>query len=91
MQKTEGRRLKMTTYDRANVIEFKTKYEEGEYTCNVCGQTVSLDDCVSSRGYNLVCNKCVYRIKRVLGKTDILNDIHKVGLSLERTDKYGKE
>ena len=76
------------TYTRVNAREFNsTQNNKGHYICNMCGSITTLDDSVSHRGYNLICNKCLHKMRNILGRADILQDIQKVGEHEETMDK----
>ena len=70
--------MKMNNYDRINVPKFKEGKENG-YLCSMCGQYTTLSDSVSHQGWNLVCNRCEYKMRAILGKSHLLNEIQTVG------------
>lgn len=75
----------MNNYDRINVSRFE-KGDQNGYLCSMCGQYTSLNESVSHRGYNLVCNRCDWKIKYILGDMNTLDMIHKVGEQREKED-----
>ena len=81
----------LTRYDMINVKQFNDGKGAG-YLCSICGQYTMLDDSISHRGYNLVCNRCVYKIGDVLNNMsigEILDKIHAKGLDTEKNEKRG--
>lgn len=58
---------KMNFIDNINVEQFNTKYEKGKYICSNCHEIVRLNDSGSYEGYNLVCNRCLWRIEHITG------------------------
>lgn len=56
----------MTSYDRNNVPLYE-KGENSKYLCSMCGQYTTLDDSVSHKGYNLICNRCEWKIRHIMG------------------------
>lgn len=72
----------MNNYDRINVPKFKEGKQNG-YLCSMCGQYTSLDDSVSHKGYNLICNRCVWKMSAILNNIDIINKVHEVGKEKE--------
>ena len=70
--------------DETNARTFKEEYADGEYTCIMCGAEVTLDGCVSLRGYNLIYNRCYESMVNITGNTNLLNDIHNRGVDIER-------
>lgn len=56
----------MTSYDRNNVPLYQ-KGENSKYLCSMCGQYTTLDDSISHKGYNLICNRCEWKISIILG------------------------
>ena len=66
-------------YDKINSVTFKEEGDNGTYICSCCGKMTTLSDSVSSQGYNLVCNRCRYMLKRVLGIEDEIIKIQAVG------------
>ena len=72
--------MKISEIDAINSEKFK-KGDNDLYTCVVCEIPVSLDDSMSCQGYNLVCNRCYYRLLKVLGSNYLMDDIHKAGLA----------
>ena len=73
-------------YDRYNVEEFKDKYNKGIYICCNCGQPTTLNDSLSHEGYHLICNRCLYKLARLLGITnaDILFRIQYAGKETQK-------
>lgn len=80
----------MDAYDRHNVNEFILFYEEGRYICSCCGRVTLLSDSVSSRGYNLVCVNCMYKLQDLLDSHDIINMIHRAGEKKRRIERNNK-
>ena len=76
--------MKINPYDEHNISLFGTGKDK-PYICSMCGQRTTLNDSVSNRGYNLVCNRCLYKMQRILGRYDILSDIQRVGIEIQRT------
>lgn len=72
----------MNNYDRINVPRFKEGKQNG-YLCSMCGQYTSLDDSVSHKGYNLVCNRCEWKIRYIIDEIELINKIQKVGKQRE--------
>lgn len=71
--------MKITDIDKLNADKFKNGADDG-YICVMCeGSDISLDDSMSSHGYNLVCNRCYYRMLEVLNTSYLMDDIHKAG------------
>ena len=64
--------------DKLNSYKFKNG-DNDDYICVMCECKVSLDDSISSHGYNLVCNRCYYRMLEVLNVPYLMDDIHKAG------------
>lgn len=56
----------MTSYDRNNVPLFE-KGENSKYLCSMCGQYTTLDDSISHKGYNLICCRCEWKIRSIMG------------------------
>ena len=52
-------------YDKINMKYFKTF--EGRLFCNMCEQSTTIDDSVSSKGRHLICNYCASKIACLLG------------------------
>lgn len=80
----------MNNYDKINV----PKYEEGKevgYLCNMCGQYTTLNDSVSHRGWNLVCNRCYWKFKSILGSYDILLEIQEVGKANKEAEEIKRK
>lgn len=68
----------MNNYDKINVPKFEEGKEAG-YLCSMCGQYTTKHESVSYMGWNLVCERCKWKMKAVLGNRDILAAIHEVG------------
>ena len=64
--------------DKLNSDKFKNNHTD-DYICVMCECKVSLDDSMSHQGYNLVCNRCYYRLLEVLNLHYLIDDIHKAG------------
>lgn len=78
----------MNNYDRINVPKFKEGKQNG-YLCSMCGQYTSLNESISHKGYNLVCNICGWKMRAIIDDMDILTKIHKVGKQREeRSERY---
>lgn len=71
----------MIPYDKYNVTEFNLENPRSRYICSMCGEITTLHDSISYAGYNLVCNKCRYKIKRVFGIDNEIQLIQDVGKS----------
>lgn len=56
----------MTSYDRNNVPLYE-KGENSKYLCSMCGQYTTLDESISHKGYNLICCRCEWKIRSILG------------------------
>lgn len=65
-------------YDILNIANFK-EGKNAPYLCNVCGQYTTLDDSMSHRGCNLICNRCFYKLQYVLDDYTILEKVHNAG------------
>lgn len=65
--------------DKLNSDKFKNGHTN-DYICVMCECKVSLDDSMSSHGYNLVCNRCYYRMLTVLNTSYLIDEIHKAGM-----------
>ncbi len=68
----------MNNYDKINVPNFKQGKEAG-YLCSMCGQYTTKNESCSYIGWNLVCDRCKWKMKAVLGNRDILGAIQEVG------------
>lgn len=64
--------------DKLNSTKFKNGHTD-DYICVMCECKVSLDDSMSSQGYNLVCNRCYYRMLKVLNTPYLMDEIQKAG------------
>lgn len=80
----------MNNYDRINVPKFEEGKQNG-YLCTMCGQYVSLSESISHKGYNLICNRCEWKIRAITGDIDILTKIHNVGKKTEEENIRGDE
>lgn len=83
----------LTRYDMVNVSQFNDGKGAG-YLCSICGQYTTLDDSISSRGYNLVCNRCIYKIGSVLNDMhipEIMTKIQTKGLTTEKMEMENKK
>ena len=56
----------MTSYDRNNVPLFKNG-ENSKYICSMCGQYTTRDDSISHHGYNLICCRCEWKMRHIMG------------------------
>ena len=56
----------MTSYDRNNVPLYE-KGENSKYLCSMCGQYTTLDESISHKGYNLICCRCEWKIRHIMG------------------------
>ena len=65
--------------DKLNSYKFKDG-DTDDYICVMCECKVSLDDSMSHQGYNLVCNRCYYRMLDVLNTPYLMDEIHKAGM-----------
>ena len=70
----------MNNYDRINVPNFEEGKQNG-YLCSLCGQYTTLSDSVSHKGWNLVCNRCEWKMRAILNPNSVslINDIQRVG------------
>ena len=75
---------KIYPYDFYNSMQFELG-EDRPYICSMCGQLTTLKDSVSNQGYNLVCNSCLYKMQRILGRYDVQVDIQAVGNEIMKT------
>lgn len=75
----------MNNYERINVPRFK-KGDQNGYLCTMCGQYTSLNESISHKGYNLICNRCEWKMRYIIGDYDILTKIHKVGKEHEERE-----
>lgn len=73
--------MKMNQYDKNNVALFN-KGVDNKFLCSMCGQYTTFNDSASNRGYNLVCNRCCYKIAGLLNCTygDVVIKIQKKGV-----------
>ena len=55
----------MNNYDKINIPLFKAD-KTNSYLCSMCGQYTTLNDSISSKGWNLVCNHCLYKMQHIL-------------------------
>lgn len=55
----------MTQYDKNNVPLFESGVDN-HFLCSCCGQYTTRKDSVSHKGYNLICNRCFYKITAIL-------------------------
>ena len=72
---------RMNNYDRLNVPRYEA-YKENGYLCSMCGQYTSLSDSISHQGWNLVCNRCEFKMRAILQPnpiTSFIVDIQRVG------------
>lgn len=74
--------MTITQYDIINVQRFKLG-EHNKYLCSMCGQYTTLADSVSHQGFNLVCERCYFKIRAITGDPTVLEDIHSVGKEKE--------
>lgn len=79
----------MNNYDRINVPRFEKGAMNG-YLCSMCGQYTSLSDSVSHEGYNLVCNRCEWKMRAITGEIDMISKIHKVGNEAKEREEERK-
>lgn len=68
----------MNLIDKVNVSEFNNGYEKGKYICTNCHEIVTLDNSISYMGFNLVCNRCVWRLEHITGVYPLAS-IQKIG------------
>lgn len=68
----------MNNYDKINVPKFKKRKEAG-YLCSMCGQYTTKNESCSYKGWNLVCDRCVWKMHAVLGDHDFIRAIQEVG------------
>ena len=81
---------KLTRYDMININQFKDGKQAG-YLCSMCGQYTTLHDSASYEGYNLVCNRCIYKMGSILDVTigNIIIHIQAKGMTTEKNEKKG--
>ena len=72
--------------DKMNSNKFKNG-DNDDYICVMCECKVSLDNSMSHRGYNLICNRCYYRLLNVLNTSYLLDDIHEAGLYRQQKEE----
>lgn len=77
--------------DKINANEYATKGEQGTYICKCCGKEVSYYDCISHLGYNLICNKCVIKIRDLTGDMHTASTIQKRGQQLAILQQQEKD
>lgn len=75
----KSRKSYLIRLDTDNKKEFVEKYADGEYTCLLCFNKIELDQCVSHKGVNLICNRCYFALVDMLDDPMLINKIHKVG------------
>ena len=70
----------MNNYDKINIPLFRTG-NSGGYLCSMCGQYTTLSDSTSYRGYNMICNHCLYKMAHIFDKSvgDLVLLIHEEG------------
>ena len=71
--------MKIEYIDKVNAEKFKNS-DDYFYVCVMCERSVLLDDSMSHQGYNLVCNRCYYRMLDVLNTPYLMDEIHKAGM-----------
>ena len=57
----------------------------------MCGTITTLSDSVSHKGYNLVCSRCLWKMRNILGSFDLITDIQKVGEEEEKANSLMPE
>ena len=72
--------MKLNQYDKNNVHLFNDGIDN-HYLCSMCGQYTTYNDSTSYQGYNLICNRCCYKIAGLLDTSygDIVIKIQKKG------------
>lgn len=70
--------MRINNYDRINVPKFEEGKENG-YLCSMCGQYTTKNDSASSKGYNLICMRCLYKIENLTDDREILIKLQKAG------------
>ena len=77
----------MNNYDKINVPNFIEGKQNG-YLCSLCGQYTTLSDSVSHQGWNLVCNRCEYRMRAILcpNHASLLLKIQEVGIAHQKEE-----
>jgi len=72
--------MALSQYDKNNAPLFE-KGEKNRYLCCMCGQYTTLKDSSSYKGYNLICNHCLYKIAGLLDATagEIITKIQEKG------------
>lgn len=75
---------------RMNNIDWDNydKYMNGQtagFVCQMCDEIVSLDNSISSRGWNLICCDCAGKMAHILGMAPgtILGHVQKTGQQLQ--------
>ena len=75
---------------RMNDIDWENynKYMNGQtdgFTCQMCDEIVSLNDSISSCGWNLICCTCAGKMAHILGMAPvtILGHVQKTGNQLQ--------
>lgn len=78
----------LTRYDMVNINQFNDDKGAG-YLCSMCGQYTTLDESASHRGYNLVCNRCIYKMGSILDMSigDIIIKMQAKGITTEKNEK----
>lgn len=76
--------MKLSRYDENNVKRFKAGEETG-YLCGMCGQYTTLNSSISHKGYNLICNRCRWKIELMIDRR-IIDDIQIVGREIEKNN-----
>lgn len=76
----------MNNYDKINVFRFEEGMEDG-YLCSMCGQYTSKNKSSSYEGWNLICERCRWKIQEIVGIWDVLSRAQDVG----RTRKEQEE
>lgn len=76
--------MKVSQYDRINVPLFKNGAQNG-YICSMCGQYTSYNDSASKEGYNLMCNRCIWKICNLTDLTtgELIGKLQSVGIRKE--------
>lgn len=72
----------MTAYDSINVPNFESQAQaHHRYLCSMCGQYTTYNDSASYRGWNLICNHCLYKSSYIFGITvgELILNLQKAG------------
>ena len=81
----------MNHYDKINVPSFEAG-EHNKYICSMCGQYTTISDSVSSKGWNLICNHCLYKMQHILDENvgELIIKIQKTGQNRRSMEELTK-